>query len=122
MNANEKTIRDFVAAWSRLDAKELAGYFTEDGVYHNMPTEPVVGRDNVQAFIAGFAKDWTETVWEILNLVAQDDLVMVERIDRTKLGDKSVDLPCFGIFEMENGKIKVWRDYFDIGTYMKALA
>ena len=47
---------------------------------------------------------------------------MVERLDRTKLGDKSVDLPCFGIFEMEDGKIKVWRDYFDIGTYMNALA
>ncbi len=122
MNDNEKVIRDFIAAWSRLDAKELASYFTEDGVYHNMPTEPVAGRDNVQAFIAGFAKDWTETVWDILNLATQGDTVMVERLDRTKLGEKSVDLPCFGIFEMENGKIKIWRDYFDIGTYMNAVA
>ncbi|MAN62991.1 MAG: limonene-1,2-epoxide hydrolase [Parvibaculum sp.] len=122
MKDNEETIRNFIAAWSRLDAADLASYFTEDGVYHNMPTEPVAGRAAVQAFIAGFAKDWTETNWDILNLIAKDDIVMVERLDRTKLGDKSVDLPCFGIFEMENGKIKVWRDYFDIGTYMKALA
>ncbi len=122
MTENEKIIRDFVAAWSRLDAKELASYFTEGGIYHNMPTDPVVGRDNVQAFITGFAKDWTETNWDIINLIAQNDIVMVERLDRTKLGDKAVDLPCFGIFEMENGKIKVWRDYFDIGTYMNALA
>ncbi len=122
MNDNEKIIRDFIAAWSRLDPEEIAGYFAEDGIYHNMPTDPVAGRDNVQAFIAGFAKDWTETNWDILNLIAKEDVVMVERLDRTKLGDKSVDLPCFGIFEMQDGKIKVWRDYFDISTYMNAVA
>jgi limonene-1,2-epoxide hydrolase len=37
------------------------------------------------------------------------------------MGDKHVDLPCLGIFELEDGKIRVWRDYFDLGTYMKAL-
>ncbi len=42
-----------------------------------------------------------------------------ERIDRTKMGDKAVDLPCAGMFELEGGKIKVWRDYFDLGTYVK---
>ena len=45
-----------------------------------------------------------------------------QRIDRTRLGEKAVDLPCCGVFEMRNGKIQVWRDYFDMGTYMKALA
>jgi limonene-1,2-epoxide hydrolase len=32
-----------------------------------------------------------------------------------------VDLPCAGVFEMQGGKIKVWRDYFDLGTYVKAM-
>ncbi len=36
-------------------------------------------------------------------------------------GEKSVDLPGIGVFEIENGKIKIWRDYFDLGTYLKAL-
>ncbi len=48
MQENERIIRDFIEAWSRLDAKELAAYFTEDGAYHNMPTDPVVGRANVE--------------------------------------------------------------------------
>ncbi|MEQ9142933.1 MAG: limonene-1,2-epoxide hydrolase family protein [Parvibaculaceae bacterium] len=122
MNKNEEIIRDFIKAWSRLDAKELAGYFAEDGVYHNMPTGPVKGRDNVKAFIAGFAKDWTSTEWDLLNILADGDIVITERLDRTKVGDKPVDLPCAGIFEMQDGKIKVWRDYFDLSTYMNALA
>ena len=55
-------------------------------------------------------------------LEISSDVVVAERLDRTKAGDKSVDLPCAGVFEMENGKIKVWRDYFDLGTYLKAMS
>ena len=121
MTDNERAVRDFIAAWSRLDAAELAGFFAEDGVYHNMPARPVAGRANVQAFIAGFAKDWSATEWDILNIVAQDDVVIAERLDRTRVGDRQVDLPCCGVFEMAGGKIKVWRDYFDLATYRTAL-
>lgn len=122
MPSNEQTIRDFVAAWSRLDADELCAYFTEDGVYHNMPLAPVAGRAQLRAFIAAFLKSWTATDWDILNLVSAGDVVMVERLDRTRVGDKAVNLPCCGVFEMHDGKIKVWRDYFDMTTYTKALA
>ena len=38
MPDNEQIVRDFVAAWSRLDPAELAGYFTEDGCYYNIPS------------------------------------------------------------------------------------
>jgi limonene-1,2-epoxide hydrolase len=48
--------------------------------------------------------------------------VIVERLDRTRAGAKSVDLPCTGVFEMRDGKIRVWRDYFDLGTYARAMA
>jgi len=47
MSENEKIIREFIAAWSNLDATELASYFTDDGVYHNMPSGPVQGRENI---------------------------------------------------------------------------
>ena len=119
---NERIIRNFIAAWSRLDANELVSYFAEDGVYHNVPLEPVSGRDRVHDFIVAFLKDWTSTQWDVLNIVGRDNIVIAERLDRTMVGDKPVNLPCCGVFEMEGGKIKVWRDYFDMGTYAKALA
>lgn len=121
MAGNEQIIRDFCAAWSRLDAAELAGYFAEDGVYHNIPTGPVKGRATIQAFIAGFLKPWTAANFEIRTLVAGPDVVIAERLDRITMGSKGVDLPCNGVFEMKDGKIQVWRDYFDLGTYMKGL-
>lgn len=120
--SNEQIIRGFIAAWSRLDVEELVGYFTEDGVYYNMPIAPVQGREALKAFIGNFLNGWTETEWEILTLVASGDTVIAERVDRTVVHGKKVDLPCCGVFEMKDGKIAVWRDYFDMGTYTKALS
>jgi len=122
MNDNEKVIVEFINAWSRLDAKDLSSYFTDDGVYHNIPIEPVTGKKEIEDFIKNFSASWKHTNWDILNIVSKSNIVITERLDRTKTKDgKSVELPCVGIFEMENGKIKIWRDYFDLGTYLKAL-
>jgi limonene-1,2-epoxide hydrolase len=119
---NEKIVREFIAAWSNLDVDELVAYFTEDGVYHNMPTEPVIGQEALRGFIGAFIASWEKTDWEILNLVCDGDLVVVERVDRTIAARKPVDLPCCGVFEMRDGKIAVWRDYFDMTTYVSALS
>jgi limonene-1,2-epoxide hydrolase len=122
MQSNEDVVRDFIAAWSRLNVDEIVAFFTADGTYHNVMNKPVSGRDNLRAFIGGFIKRWNATDWEILNILSRDNLVIAERVDRTKIGDRGVDLPCCGVFEMENGKIKVWRDYFDLATFTRAFA
>ena len=122
MEENEKIIREFISSWSELNADKLADFFSEDGVYHNIPMKPVKGKENVRRFIAGFIQPWTETTWDILSIASAGELVIVERLDRTQAGDKAVDLPCVGVFEMQDGKIKVWRDYFDSNTYFKAMA
>lgn len=121
MSRNTDLIEEFCKAWSRLDPAELASYFTEDGVYHNMPTAAVAGRQAVEKFIRGFTASWTETEWDILNLAEVGDVVIAERLDRTKAGDKSVDLPCTGVFTLRDGKIANWRDYFDLGTYSRGM-
>lgn len=119
--SNIETIENFINAWSRLDAEELASYFTDNGSYHNMPTQPVVGKENVKIFIENFLSTWTETEWEILNILEEGDVVYCERLDKTKTTQGDVDLPCFGVFEMEGGKIRVWRDYFDLNTFTQAM-
>ncbi len=119
--SNEAIVRDFISAWQRLNPSELAGYFSEDGVYHNMPSAAVVGRDNIEQFIAGFISQWESTDWEVINLLADGDSVMVERLDKTVVAGRPVNLPCFGYFELSDGKIKLWRDYFDLATYTTAL-
>lgn len=122
MPNNVETVREFMAVWSNLNAEEIVAYFSEDGIYHNMPAHPVQGHEQLKVFIKGFIGPWTKTTWDILNIVGEGDLVLVERIDRTEIGNVKVDLPCCGVFEMQEGKIKVWRDYFDMNTYTKPFA
>ena len=57
-----------------------------------------------------------------MNIVALGNIVMVERLDQTKSTAGDVDLPCVGVFEMQAAEIKVWRDYFDMSTYARAMA
>ena len=52
--------------------------------------------------------------WEVLRQVADDRQVLNERIDRFWLGDdRQVDIRVAGVFEVRDGKITAWRDYFD---------
>ena len=110
----ESIVREFCAAWSKLDADALIGYFTDDAVYHNMPMEPLRGRDAIHAFLAGFLAGVTFAEFEFLNLVASGDVVMTERVDHFELGGKRAGFPVMGIFELRDGKIAAWRDYFDM--------
>ena len=123
MSDPQQVVRQFIAAWSRLDVEELVGWFTPDGIYHNMPIAPVQGHTALRQFITGFAGGWAETQWDVLNLAVSGNTVFAERIDRTVTRDgKRVDLPCCGVFEVVDGKIAAWRDYFDMNAYMAALA
>ena len=120
--ANMAVVTEFVEAWSRLDADELAGYFTEDVRYHNMPLAPIDGRDRVRDAIASFTGGWTSTTWELVNIAAAGDVVFTERLDRITTEEGGVDLPVAGVFELDGGKIRVWRDYFDLATFTSGLS
>ncbi|ALO47536.1 limonene-1,2-epoxide hydrolase family protein [Pseudohongiella spirulinae] len=121
MSSNKEVIRSFIHAWSRLDANELADFFSDDGTYHNMPSKPVVGKRNIKLFIEKFIANWNSTSWDILTIVEDGDTVICERLDITRTSTGDVHLPCCGVFEMQDGKIHIWRDYFDLNTYMKGI-
>lgn len=122
MSNNEQIVRDFIAAWSRLDADAVADFFAEDAIYHNIPMKPVVGKANIRKVIPGFMRGVTALDFEVRHQVAVGNLVMNERLDHTTMKDKKFSLPVVGVFELENGKIKAWRDYFDLESFNKAMA
>lgn len=121
---NAEIVRAFCAEWDApaLDGERIAPYFTEDAFYHNIPMEPITGRDAIAAALSGMAGVATSKGWEIVNLVAEGDVVMTERIDRFDAQGNAVALPVMGVFELRDGKIASWRDYFDLGTFEKQMA
>lgn len=111
-------VREFCEAWSRRDVDELLGYFTEDAVYHNIPLQPAEGRGAIRSILELFVPPSQEISFEILRIAADGQVVHTERVDRFVMGDKRVDLPVAGVFEVRDGKIAAWRDYFDLQTWM----
>lgn len=112
-------VRAFCDAWSRRDPEEIAGWFTEDGVYHNMPMEPAKGRDNILNLLRFILAPAQKVEFEIKGIAADGNTVFTERVDRFEMDGKRVELPVAGVFEVENGKIRAWRDYFDLATWTK---
>jgi limonene-1,2-epoxide hydrolase len=112
---NERIVTDFCNAWSRLDADELTAYFTPDGVYHNMPLAPLRGQEEIREGLKRMRQRIKEIRIEILHQVSSGNVVMNERVDYMVRESGRVALPAMGIFELEHGKIKAWREYFDLG-------
>lgn len=110
-------VTQFCAAWARMDPDELSAYFTDDGVYHNIPMAPAEGREAIRQLLAGMGQMIGSIRFEIHRQVASGSLVMNERTDHITMGERNVALPVVGVFEIENGRIKAWRDYFDMGQF-----
>ena len=60
-------------------------------------------------------------VFEIHRQTTTGNVVMNERTDRFVMKGKEIAIPVVGVFEVNDGKITFWRDYFDNGMFMKAL-
>jgi len=119
----DELVTEFCKKWATPDPEERAGYFTEDAVYHNIPMEPVQGREAIEQFIAGFTAVFDGIDFQVHKQVCDGDLVINERTDvmRRKDGDP-IALPVTGVFEIKDGRIAAWRDYFDMATITSALS
>jgi limonene-1,2-epoxide hydrolase len=108
----EETVLAFIQAWNRLDQERIYALMAEDIVYHNMPLKPVTGREAVRAHLAAWPVD--ECDWELLNIAVRGNIVLTERVDRFRQGEDRIVVPVMGTFEVTDGLITHWRDYFDL--------
>jgi len=115
----ETLVLEFCVAWSRRNIDELLGYFTDDAVYHNMPLAPVSGKDGIREILNLFVPPAGVIEFEMSNVASRGPVVFTERVDRFTIAGKTVSLPVAGVFEIRDGKIAAWRDYFDLATWQR---
>jgi limonene-1,2-epoxide hydrolase len=111
--ANHELVRAFIAAWEKRDSDFIIDCFTDDAVYHSMPLSPIVGKAALAAWVRSF-EDTPPGRLQVHHQVASGDVVMNERTDRIVLNAQPVTLPITAVFEIEDGKIRAWREYFDL--------
>ena len=117
-----EVVKAFCDAWGARDIDAIVGAVTDDCVYHNIPMDPVVGPEAIRTFIEGFTTGVDKIEFRMLNLAASGDVVFTERVDVFTYPDNKVELPVAGVFEVRDGKIAAWRDYFDVNMFMSQMA
>ena len=118
----EQTVRACLAALETHDSARLAPYLTDDVVYHNIPLDPAVGIDATLAFIEGFFGMCDGMTIENLHVAVRGNVVLTERVDTFTVGELVAPLQVMGTFEVRDGKISAWRDYFDLTAITAALS
>ena len=113
----EQFMSAFIHAWPTKDASGLLGFFRDDAVYHNIPLEAVSGRKAIGATLEAFMDLGGDVEVEVANVVESGKLVVVERVDHFIRSGTRASLAILGIFEVEDGLIVAWRDYFDLSQF-----
>jgi limonene-1,2-epoxide hydrolase len=107
-------VESFLAAFAAQDLERALALMADDIVYQNVPFPADRGKKAVERTLAAFGKVVTGFEVKMLNIAARDGVVLTERIDILKGPLVYLDLPVCGTFEVRDGKIVLWRDYFDL--------
>ncbi|MAG03332.1 MAG: limonene-1,2-epoxide hydrolase [Acidimicrobiaceae bacterium] len=117
-----ETVNAFIAAIERKDVEAAVALVSDDVSYENMPMQPIVGPEAMAATLEMFLAPASEVEWPVLRQFEVGNVVVNERLDRFKIGDGWLELPIAGVFEVVDGRISLWRDYFDMATYTGQMA
>jgi limonene-1,2-epoxide hydrolase len=105
------------------DLDRVCSLVTDDIEYDNVPMGKVYGPDGVRKVLsAGVTQEATDIEWRVLEQIEQGDIVMNERVDCFLVNDTWIEIPIAALFKVRDGKICLWRDYFDLDTYRKQRA
>lgn len=114
---NEQLLRRLLGYWATRDAAAMADCFAADAVYDNVPErKPMVGREAIRAWLEMCFDNLTRIDVEILNIAHNREWLLCERIDDHIIGDKHMPLPVMNATRIVDGRIVMFRDYYDRKT------
>lgn len=117
-----ETVNTFMKAASARDYDTALELLAPDVEYQNMPLPAVQGRDAVRDTLEMLLASATDSQWVVHRELSDGNVVMNERTDRFLIADRWLELPVAGVFEVRDGRIVLWRDYFDLETVTKQMA
>ena len=114
-----EVVHAFLKAMERLAYDEAQPYLDPRCEYTNPPPIGTVRcPEGVRAVLEPFFAPTLENQFLVLREATAGGLVFLERLDRHRLASGWVELPVAGVFEVSDGKIRSWRDYFDAQTLL----
>jgi limonene-1,2-epoxide hydrolase len=114
-------VRAIIAAWDARDFEAVLALFSEDAVLHSMMIEPIVGRKSIEARLARLKGARHHATLTVQRMGIIDERVFVERVDVITLNGRESGVPVVGVFEVEGGRVKLWREYYDRRQLLAAM-
>ena len=112
-----------VRACEARDLDRACSLVTDDIEYDNVPMGKVYGPEGVRKVLsAGVTQEATDIEWRVLEQIEQGDIAMNERVDCFLVNGSWIEIPIAAVFKVRDGRVCLWRDYFDLDTYRKQRA
>ena len=120
---NTAIVEAFIRAWEEKSIDGILGRMTPDARYVNVGLSEAVGHEAIRAGLEPFLAAATGVEWTVHHIAeTRDGVVLTERTDVFQMADRTVSVPVMGVFELEDGLIAGWRDYFDLPGFQKQMA
>lgn len=117
-----ETAKAFIAAIEKMDFDAASTFIAPDCEYTNLPMGTARGPEGVRTTLEPFFAPILENKFNVLRIAADGPTVFVERLDQHRLASGWFDLPITGVLEVRDGKIAVWREYFDLATLQNGMS
>jgi limonene-1,2-epoxide hydrolase len=116
------TVTNFLNALGRLDIDGALGLLSDDVVYQNVSLPKAQGKPAVAKQLGLLGRYCTG--FEAINhrIVGDGDTVLTERTDIIEIRRVRSEFWVCGTFEIRDGKIVLWRDYFDWANIISGVA
>lgn len=112
-----ETVTAFIDALEAKDFDAAIALVGDECEYDNVPMGKVHGPTEIRGLLEPMLGAATTVDWKVYRQAADGPIVFNERLDRFEMPFGWVDMPVTGVWEVHDGKITLWRDYFDLATY-----
>ena len=117
--ANTGTVEGFLNALQDADYEAADAALDDNLVYENVGLPSIHGRARTMKLFRQMDGRAAFEV-KIHRIAADGAAVLTERTDALIIGPLRLQFWVCGVFEVHNGRITLWRDYFDLFDMFKA--
>jgi len=114
-----EVVAAFIQAFEAMDFDAALSFIAPECEYTNVPMGSAKGPEGVRSVLEPFFAPIDENDFVIHRKAVEGKVVFYERLDGHRLGDSWRELPVIGVFEVQDGLITLWREYFDLPTALK---
>ena len=116
------TVLRFLAALERLDLDAAGELLDPEVVYENVSASRTDGRAATLRLLATLFRPCSGFEATVHRMAATGPVVLTERTDAVRVGRLRIAFWVCGTFEVHDGRITLWRDYFDYADAIRGVA